>query len=122
MKKILMPFLIGLVLLGCNEEPRQSEMPITEFSQRDLKKKDLLVDVRTPGEYEAGHLEGAVNIDWMAADFVQKWDTIDKDRKVYVYCKVGGRSAEAAHLLDSLGYDVTDLTGGWDAYKARQSP
>lgn len=122
MKKILFPFLIGLALLGCREEARQSEMPITEFSQRDLKKNDLLVDVRTPGEYEAGHLEGAVNIDWMAADFVRKWDTIDRDRKVYVYCKVGGRSAEAAHLLDSLGYDVVDLTGGWDAYKARQSP
>ncbi len=122
MKKILFTFLIGLALLSCKQEARQSEMPITEFSQRDLKKNDLLVDVRTPGEFEAGHLEGAVNIDWMAADFVQKWDTIDRDRKVYVYCKVGGRSAEAAHLLDSLGYDVIDLTGGWDAYKARQSP
>ncbi len=117
MKKILYTLLIGLALLGCQEEAR--EMPITEFSQQDLKKSDLLVDVRTPGEFEEGHLEGAVNIDWMAEDFIRKWDTIDKDRKVYVYCKVGGRSAKAAHLLDSLGYSVVDLTGGWDAYKAQ---
>jgi rhodanese-related sulfurtransferase len=119
MKKILFIFLIGLALLGCKQEARQVKMPITEFSQQDLKKRDLLVDVRTPGEYQEGHLEGAVNIDWMAADFVSKWDTIDRDRKVYVYCKVGGRSAEAAQLLDSLGYDVVDLTGGWDAYKGQ---
>ena len=119
MKKILYIFLIGLAFLGCKQEASQAKMPITEFSQQDLKPRDLLVDVRTPGEYQEGHLEGAVNIDWMAADFVSKWDTIDRDRKVYVYCKVGGRSAEAAQLLDSLGYDVVDLTGGWDAYKAQ---
>ena len=117
MKQILYSLLIGLALFGCQEEARQ--MPITEFSQQDLKKSDLLVDVRTPGEFEEGHLEGAVNIDWMAEDFIRKWDTIDKGRKVYVYCKVGGRSAKAAHLLDSLGYSVVDLTGGWDAYKAQ---
>ena len=113
MKQIFYTLLIGLALFGCQEEARQ--MPITEFSQQDLKKSD----VRTPGEFEEGHLEGAVNIDWMAEDFIRKWDTIDKGRKVYVYCKVGGRSAKAAHLLDSLGYSVVDLTGGWDAYKAQ---
>jgi rhodanese-related sulfurtransferase len=117
MKKILYILLTCLALIGCQEEARQ--MPITEFSQQDLKANDLLVDVRTPGEYEEGHLEGAVNIDWMAEDFGSKWDTIAKDRKVYVYCKVGGRSAKAADYLDSLGYKVVDLTGGWDAYKAQ---
>ena len=84
MKKILFTLLIGLALLGCKEETRQTQMPITEFSQQDLKDSDLLVDVRTPGEFQEGHLKGAVNIDWMAADFVSKWDTIDRDRKVYV--------------------------------------
>ncbi|UCE69058.1 MAG: rhodanese-like domain-containing protein [Flavobacteriaceae bacterium] len=120
MKKILYTILIGLALAGCREEAKEaSQMPITEFFYENLEEGDLLVDVRTPGEYGEGHLEGAVNIDWMAGDFIRKWDTIDKNRKVYVYCKLGGRSAEAAHLLDSLGYNVVDLTGGWDAYKAQ---
>ena len=121
MKKILFSLLIGLALLGCRQET-SGQMPIAEFSNQQLKEGDLLVDVRTPGEYEAGHLEGAVNIDWMAEGFLQKFDTINRDRKVYVYCKVGGRSAKAAHVLDSLGYDVVDLTGGWDAWIARETP
>lgn len=90
-------------------------MPITEFSEQQLGKKDLLIDVRTPGEFAEGHFGGAVNIDWMSDDFMRSWDTIPKNGKVYLYCKKGGRSAMAADVLDSLGYDVVDLTGGWDA-------
>ncbi len=119
MKKLIYLLGLGLVLLGCEET---KQMPITEFSTEDLGVKDLLVDVRTPGEFREGHLEGAVNIDWMSWDFIQKWDTIDKDRTVYVYCKKGGRSASAAHVLDSLGYRVIDLTGGWDDLQAPEQP
>ncbi|MEJ2162598.1 MAG: rhodanese-like domain-containing protein [Robiginitalea sp.] len=112
--KQLRYFLILTLLIWACEEAR--EMPITEFSTSELREEDLLVDVRTLSEFKEGHLDGAVNIDWMSWDFIQKWDTIDKDRKVYVYCKKGGRSAAAARVLDSLGYSVVDLTGGWDAY------
>ena len=41
---------------------------------------------------------------------------IPKDKKVYVYCKVGGRSAKATEKLSALGYKVTNLEGGYDAY------
>ena len=119
MKKLFYLLGLALTLLAC-EETR--EMPITEFSSEDLRKDDLLVDVRTPGEFREGHFDGAVNIDWMSWDFIKKWDTIDKDRRIYVYCKKGGRSASAAHVLDSLGYQVIDLTGGWDAYLEQEEP
>ena len=119
MRKAMYVLLTSLILCACQEA---GQMPITEFSSDDLREGDLLVDVRTPGEYQGGHLDGALNIDWMSGEFLKAWDTIDRDRKVYVYCKVGGRSAEAARVLDSLGYDVVDLTGGWDAYMAREKP
>ena len=110
MKKLFFLLLFAMTLVGCQET---REMPITEFSTEQLKGDDLLVDVRTPAEYEQGHLQGAVNIDWMSPDFVKIWDTIDRGRKVYVYCQAGVRSARAAAVLDSLGYRVVDLTGGY---------
>ena len=78
-------------------------MPITDFSNEVLGPNDLLIDVRTPGEFAEGHFDGSVNIDWMSEDFIDSWDTIPKGGKVYLYCKKGGRSAMAADVLDSLG-------------------
>jgi rhodanese-related sulfurtransferase len=116
-KKIQSLLILALLVFSC-EQKRQ--MPITDFSNDALGAKDLLIDVRTPGEFAEGHFEGAVNIDWMSDDFMASWDTIPKGGKVYLYCKKGGRSAMAAHVLDSLGYRVVDLTGGWDALTAEQ--
>ena len=112
MKKTLYLLIFALLVFSCEQK---KQMNITEFSDQNLSSGDLLVDVRTPGEFSEGHFEGAVNIDWMSEDFIRSWDTIPKKGKVYLYCKKGGRSALAAHVLDSLGYNVVDLTGGWDA-------
>lgn len=97
---------------------QSKEIPITEFSQ-ELKNQGILIDVRTLEEFEAGHLEGAVNIDWFAEDFKDQLDSlvVQRDKKIYVYCQKGGRSAKAAKLMDSLGYgNVTDLSGGYENY------
>lgn len=117
MKRFLLVFISAGFLFSCKQA---REMPITELSSDELENA-VVIDVRTPEEYEEGHLEGALNLNWYDASFVQQLEGIDKDQKVYVYCKVGGRSASAAKLLDSLGYkEVVDLTGGYDAWlKAR---
>ena len=93
-------------------------MPITEFSSDNMEANAILVDVRTPEEFEEGHLPGAINIDWLAADFKSHWAEIGPSKKVYVYCQKGGRSARAAAALDSLGFEVIDLTGGYEAFAA----
>jgi len=107
--------LLCSLTLGCAQSKSKH---ITEFSQKDIK-EGILIDVRTPQEFEAGHLENAVNIDWFANDFIEKFETLDKEKPVYVYCKMGGRSTKAAHVLDSLGFEkVIDLEGGYDAFIA----
>lgn len=68
-----------------------------------------LVDVRTPGEYAAGHLDGAVNIpvDQIAS---RAKEIGAKDRPVVVYCRSGARSAAAASALQQLGFTkIEDL-------------
>ncbi|MFS4456457.1 rhodanese-like domain-containing protein [Maribacter sp. 2304DJ31-5] len=89
---------------------------ITEFSQKDIN-NGIVIDVRTPEEFEQGHLDNAININWFDTNFARQCNTLDKDKIIYVYCKKGGRSAEAQKKLISLGFKVIDLEGGYDAIK-----
>lgn len=116
--KVLCFFLLAFsALAGCSQTRSK---PISEVSQKDLK-NGVLVDVRTPEEYDAGHLEGARNMNLFMEDFVSAAKTLPKGKTLYVYCQKGGRSARAAQVLDSLGYDVVDLLGGYEAWsKGRQ--
>lgn len=73
-----------------------------------------LVDVRTAEEYAAGHLPGAVNIDWYGDGFLDKAQAIlSQDRPVLVYCRSGKRSAAAASKLDKAGFQTSNLLGGF---------
>ncbi len=107
--------LLLLLLFLCSQCTQKKTLSITEFSEKQAKTA-ILVDVRTPEEYQAGHLENAININWYDPDFTAQVETLDKNKTIYLYCKLGGRSAEAAAKLDSLGYKVVDLVGGSDAY------
>lgn len=68
-----------------------------------------LVDVRTPGEFAAGHLPGAVNIPVQELD--RRMAELDaKDRPIVLYCRSGNRSGHAARMLEGAGYSqVHDL-------------
>ena len=73
-----------------------------------------LVDVRTPEEYAAGHIPGAINIDWFADDFIDKAKAaLTTDRPVMVYCRSGKRSAKAAWKLDGNEFRTYNLLGGY---------
>ncbi|RAJ10188.1 rhodanese-like domain-containing protein [Arenibacter echinorum] len=111
-------FLVVLVLqTGCSQE-KKDKMPIGDFKQ-ELLDNAILVDVRTPEEFGAGHLENADNINWYDADFSEQFKTVDKNKTIYLYCKMGGRSAKAQEKLESLGFThVINLEGGYDAVKA----
>ena len=69
----------------------------------------LLLDVRTPGEYASGHIEGALNIP--VQELAGRLGELkDKQRDIVVYCRSGGRSAQAKRLLSSEGFSsVHDL-------------
>ncbi|MEZ5100772.1 MAG: rhodanese-like domain-containing protein [Thermoleophilia bacterium] len=69
-----------------------------------------IVDVRTPGEFAAGHVAGAVNIDVQADDFDDRIAELAKDGAYVVYCRSGNRSAQAVERMRAAGF--TDLTDG----------
>lgn len=78
-----------------------------------------LIDVRTPEEYNEGHIEGAVNIDFYADDFEQQLQQkLDKGKPVLLYCRSGSRSAQSAEQMKALGFkEMYDLKGGFMAWK-----
>ncbi len=115
MKLHYLLFVLFLWNLGCAQSTGK---PITEVSQKELESV-VLIDVRTPGEFTQGHVEGAVNVNWFDPNFENRFKEITKDETIFVYCKAGGRSAKAQQKLIEMGYsNVVNLEGGYDAYKA----
>jgi phage shock protein E len=69
-----------------------------------------VIDVRTPAEYAAGHIDGAQNIDVEAADFGAKIAALDKKAPYLVYCHSGRRSGIAATQMAAAGF--TNIVDG----------
>ena len=78
-----------------------------------------LIDVRTPEEYSSEHISNAVNVNWNGENFTAKAATYNKSKPIFVYCKGGGRSIQAADKLAELGFkEIYNLDGGimkWNA-------
>jgi len=114
--------LLWISLVSCGQKQKEGSddqstgSKISLISPTELNKvnKDiLLIDVRTPGEYASGHLENSVNIDYKADNFKELIAALDSNQDVYVYCKVGGRSNNAAKIMKKMGFKkIYDLEGG----------
>ena len=100
---------MGLVfsLTACASEPL------------DMTKVTNVIDVRSAGEYAAGHLEGALNIDVEANDFATEVGKLDTAGTYVVYCHSGRRAGLAKDQMTSMGFkDVTNAGGISDAATA----
>lgn len=100
---------------------RITECPIADAPSA-LLNADVVLDVREPDEYAAGHLPGAINIPRGLLEFkVSATPALEqRDLKLVVYCKTGGRAALAACTLHEMGYvSVQSVAGGIDAWVAQ---
>ena len=86
-----------------------------EYKKAISKGKMQLVDVRTRGEFMAGHIKGASNIDFFQGSaFETAFSRLKKDKPLYIYCQSGNRSQKAARKLVDMGFkEVYDLRGGY---------
>lgn len=78
----------------------------------DMTKVAAVIDVRTPGEYASGHLEGALNIDVQGMNFAAEIAALDKSANYVIYCRSGNRSGQAISQMQSLGFTGTLTNGG----------
>lgn len=86
-----------------------------EWTENLLKGLNTVVlDVRTADEFADGKIENAINIDiYRGQGFIYEADALDKTKSYYIYCKAGGRSAQACSIMKDLGFEKTyNLVGG----------
>lgn len=70
----------------------------------------VIVDVRTPAEYRAGHIPGAVNIDYR--EIGERPPQVDRDALVVTYCRSGARASRAQATLERMGFENVVNFGG----------
>jgi phage shock protein E len=80
----------------------------------------VVLDVRTPEEYQAGHLEGAVMIDFRSNGFKEKLHTLDRGKTYLVYCRTQRRSGSAISMMEKMEFrNIYHLSGGIKAWKEK---
>ncbi|MEN9955067.1 MAG: hypothetical protein RLZZ41_731 [Actinomycetota bacterium] len=78
----------------------------------DMSAYAAVIDVRTPEETSAGHLEGALLFDVQNPSFLANLDTLDKSANYYVYCRSGNRSGQAIETMKANGFTGKLHNGG----------
>jgi len=83
------------------------------INENDVK----LIDVRRPSEFNNGHIENAINIDYYDGNLSKSFDNLDKSQTIVLYCKSGRRSSKFAVKLVEKGFNnVYNLVGGFEVW------
>jgi len=117
MKLLLATAALGAVVIaGCSSATSaavETVAPETAAEIITTESDEVVLDIRTPEEYDQGIIEGAINIDFYDDDFAVQLDALDKDAHYVVYCNSGNRSGQANSIFEDLGFtDVTEIDGG----------
>lgn len=119
---------ISFLFVSCQGQPSKTVQTLESKAYSEKLKtteNPQLLDVRTPEEFSVEHLENAKNVNWNGTDFVANAEKLDKSKPVFLYCKVGGRSAQAANKLAELGFkEIYNLEGGimkWTGNKTTET-
>ncbi|MBP9998261.1 MAG: rhodanese-like domain-containing protein [Bacteroidales bacterium] len=103
----------GVVMMEdvCGFEPLQAPA----FADVIADTTVVRLDVRTPDEFSAGHIDGALNVDVQGEDFASRMEAVVPDRNTVlaVYCRSGRRSKTACEILSKMGYSGYELDGGY---------
>jgi rhodanese-related sulfurtransferase len=123
-----------VTIAGCSKEPTVTtanqiikKISVAEANtliQTYAGKADfVLLDVRTPAEFAAGHLEGAIMIDFNAGNFRAEAEKLDINKRYLVYCRTDNRSGQAVTIMKDLGFkEIYDMDGGITEWQAAGYP
>ena len=92
--------------------------------QENLDNPDFIIlDVRTPEEYEEGHIADAINVNFREETFREQLDMLDKDDTYLLFCRSGGRSGQTLPVIEELGFvKIYHMTGGMNEWAAEVLP
>ena len=87
-----------------------------EFQALNQKEDITILDVREEEEFQSGHIEGALNAPLSTLD--KGYEQLDAAKRYYVICQGGMRSERACQFLETKGFDVVNVEGGMNRWKA----
>ena len=114
MKKVFALISSLLFLVGCSTSTAgATNMNVLDFSNKITESGVVILDVRTPGEFAEGYIEGARMIDFQGGSFETEIATLDKNATYAVYCRSGNRSGQAVKIMQDAGFlNLFNLEGG----------
>lgn len=122
-------FSLMMLLASCSEAQKKSthkknkamfqNLNVNDFEKGMMQAEAVIIDVRTPMEYNEGHIKNSKLIDISDRDFESQIEKLDKNKDYYVYCRSGGRSSSASQIMIEKGFTkVYNLQGGIIAWSA----
>ncbi|MDJ0923891.1 MAG: rhodanese-like domain-containing protein [Acidimicrobiia bacterium] len=117
-----------LALAACGSTATDTELALASAPEvHEILKSPpeglVILDIRTPDEFAAGRIAGAINVDYYAADFEQRLGELDPNLPYVMYCNSGNRSGNTLPLMDSIGFvEVYELDGGIQAWAREDLP
>lgn len=122
---ILKIFLVLSVLIPSFAYAEIKNADVNQVEEYIKSGKYIVVDVRKPDEYSAGHIKGASNVDYYDDNFESLFEEkySDKNQGYIIYCRSGMRSQYSAEILEELGYkNLINMTGGFLAWQDAGKP
>lgn len=120
MKKLIAAlFASTLVLTSCGSSSSAVDLNPADFQAKAQEAGVILLDVRTSGEFMAGHIEGAINIDVEGMTFDGEIKQLDNTKTYAIYCQSGRRSRIAIESMEKAGFtklfNLDQGIGSWQA-------
>ncbi len=113
MKRVIAILASALLLAGCSTSSTATDLSVSEFSAKVTEPGIITLDVRTPGEFSEGHIEGALLVDFQSGNFENEIASLDKNQTYAVYCRSGNRSGQAVKVMSDAGFTkLYNLDGG----------
>ena len=111
---LLVGMLVIMASCSTSAQSRYKNAPIAQLTKIKNEKKAIVIDVRTPAEWQEGVIDGAtLFIDFKDSNFKQEIAKLDKSKTYVVYCRSGGRSAGASQVMVDNGFkNVINMEGG----------
>ena len=122
MNKLFAVLLVFILISSCSIWHITNDIDIDEFRKKMASQNYVLVDVRTEKEFDDGHIENALNIDYFSTTFSDEISNIGLEKPVLVYCRSGNRSGKSMRIMSDLGFkEVYNLIGGIKGWKAKNN-
>jgi rhodanese-related sulfurtransferase len=118
MNKNLLFLLLSFFVFSQENESFYEVLDYDKFKDNISSKDVLVFDVRTSEEFNIGHIEGSINVDFYDEKlFMQFFEKINKSKPIYIYCRSGNRSKKSSEILKKIGFiKVYDLFGGYKSW------